>query len=282
MTQLFHPKWLLIIPAFLIAIFIILSVIFSIFKLKFKREETAIISSTMGAAILSVTLSIVNLCTLCLAPTFALFGIFFEFPVPIIAFLFGVSAISLSNIIFEKWQKDFPFKEFIVTTLMITIFLSIMFLAYLIPDFVRGVNAEHPIYFSPENENIHIHADLIVFDGDNKINLYTEENMEKNSFYHFHEGKDQENVMHFEGKKGTLANFLETIDTSQLDECIKRQYEKRETLYSFYVNGKPSELDFGEYVVNVLDKLLLKCGGRPTQEQINSVGDFACIQSKKC
>ena len=190
MTQLFHPKWLLIIPAFLTSIFIVLSLIFSIFKLKFK-EELAIISSTASATILSI----INLCVVCLAPAFAIFGIFFDFPVPIIAFLFGISAVSLSNLILEKWQRDFPFKDFIVTTLMITIFLSLMFLAYLIPDFVRG-NEPHG-YFSPENENIHIHADLKVFDGDKEINLYTEENMEKNKFFHFHNGKNQENVIHF-------------------------------------------------------------------------------------
>src|SRR3990167_4122983 len=205
MTQLFHPKWLLIIPAFLTSIFIVLSLIFSIFKLKFK-EELAIISSTTIATILSI----INLCVVCLAPAF-------------------------------------------------TIFVSLMFLAYLIPDFVRG-NEPHG-YFSPENENIHIHADLKVFDGDKEINLYTEENMEKNKFFHFHNGKDQENVIHFEGKKGTLADFLETIDTTHLDDCIQRQYEKKESLYHFYINGEPSETDFGEYVVNDLDKLLLKCGG---------------------
>ena len=105
----------------------------------------------------------------------------------------------------------------------------------------------------------------------------------KNSIYHFHEGKNQHNVIHFEGKKGTLADFLETINTSPLNDCIRNQYEKNEVLYYFYINGKPSDLDYTDYSVNDLDKLSLKCGKEPpTQEQINSVGNFACIQSKKC
>ena len=153
-----------------------------------------------------------------------------------------------------------------------------MFLVYLIPDVVGEPNG----YGGDEENPVHIHADLKVFGNNGEINLYTLENIEKNSFYHFHDGKNQENVIHFEGKKGTLGNFLGTINTYILDDCIKKQYEKKETLYSFYVNGKPSDLDYGEYVVNDLDKLLLKCGGIPTQEQINSIKSFACIQSKKC
>lgn len=273
MTQLFHPKWILIIPAFLTAIFIILAIIFSIFKLKYKKEA-AIISSTASAAIFSI----VNLCVLCLAPAFALFGIFFEFPVPIVTFLFGVSAISISNIIIEKSKSNIPFKEFIVTTLMITISLSLMFLFYLIPDVIR-----EPHGYLADKENIHIHADLKIFDNDTEINIYTEENMEKNRFFHFHEGKEQENVIHFEGKGGTLADFLETINTYSLKDCIQKQYEKKKTLYYLWVNGQPSDLDYGEYIVNDLDKLLFKCGSEPpTEEQINSIGNFACVQSKKC
>ena len=157
-----------------------------------------------------------------------------------------------------------------------------MFVIYLIPDFIKEINIEPHGYLADE-ENIHIHADLKVFDEDLEINLYIPKNIEKNSFYHFHIGKNQENVMHFEGKKGTLADFLETINTSKLDNCIKKQYEKKESLYYFYVNGNPSELDYGDYIVNDLDKLLLKCGNEPpTQEQIDSVGNFACVQSKKC
>lgn len=159
-------------------------------------------------------------------------------------------------------------------TLMITIALALLYLIYLIP------NAITEPHTTPEKENIHIHADLKVFDNSNEINIYTEENMEKNKFYHFHEGENQENVIHFEGKKGTLADFLETINLFSLEDCIKKQYEKKESLYYFWVNGQPSDLDYGEYVVNDLDKLLFKCGSEPpTQEQINSVGDLSKIQS---
>lgn len=272
MTQLFPIQWLLIIPASLITIFIIISIIFSILKLKFGAKETSIISSTIGAT----TLSIINICSVCLAPTFVLFGIFLDFPVPIAAFLFGVSAVSISNIIIEKWQKDFPFKEFIITALMITLFLSLMFLIYSIPNIIGEAHV------TSENENIHIHADLKIFDNDKEIDIYTEENMEKNNFYHFHDGKDQKNVIHFEGKRGTLADFLETMSTYSLRDCINKQYGKKETLYHFWINGQPSDLDYGQYVINDLDKILFKCGSEPpTQEQINSVGSLSKIQSGK-
>ena len=153
-----------------------------------------------------------------------------------------------------------------------------MFLIYLIPSAVG-----EPHGYWADEKNIHYHADLKVFDNNKEINLYTPENMEKNSFYHFHDGKNQENVIHFEGKKGTLGGFLATINTSSLDDCIKKQYEKKESLYHFYVNGQGSEIDLGEYIVNDLDKLLLKCGNEPpTQEQIDLVGNLACVQSKKC
>ena len=274
MTLLFHPKWLFIIPAFLTSVFIVLSLIFSILKLKFKRETISVVSSTVSATLFSI----ISLCVVCLASSsFALFGIFFEFPVPIVAFLFGVSAVSLSNLIIEKSKSDFPFKEFIVTTLMITILLSLIFLVYLIPDVLK-----EPHGYWADEEDRHIHADLKIFDNNTEINLYTPENIEKNNFFHFHDGKYQKNVIHFEGRRGTLADFLKTINTKPLDDCIQKQFEKKENLYSFYVNGQPSEKDFGEYVVNDMDKLFLKCGGKPTQEQINLVGNLACIQSNKC
>lgn len=147
--------------------------------------------------------------------------------------------------------------------------------------------AEPHGYFSPEKENIHIHADLKIFIIDEfgqekELNIYTPENMEKNSFFHFHDGKDQENVVHFEGKRGTLADFIETINTSPLDECFKRQYEKGKILYYFYVNGEPKNFDYSKYLINDLDKLLLKCGNEPpTQEQIDSVGDLSKTQNGK-
>lgn len=158
-----------------------------------------------------------------------------------------------------------------------------MLLIYLIPD---AIGEPHG-YFSPEEENIHIHADLKVFITDEggqekELNLYIPENTEKNNFFHFHEGKEQENVIHFEGRRGTLANFFATMSMQEIDDCIQRQFQKEQNLYSFYVNGQPSKEDYGNYIVNDLDKLLFKCGSKPTQEQINSVGNLACIQSKKC
>src|SRR3990167_4008959 len=174
MSQIFNPLWIIYLPSLFIGIFIIVSLIFALIKIKFDKTKTSIFSTSITGLILSV----VNICTICISTSLGFLTIFLDIPPILVGFLFGVSAVSLSNLILEKWQKDFPFREFIVTILMITIFLSLMFLAYLIPNFVRDVDIEPHGYFSPENEDIHIHADLKVFDNDEEINLYTQENTE--------------------------------------------------------------------------------------------------------
>lgn len=265
MAQIFDPLWIIYLPSLFIAIFIIISVIFALIKIKFEKTKISIFSTSITGLIFSV----VNLCIACISTSLGFFSIFFNLPLILIGFLFGMSSISLSHLILEKTKRDFPFKEFIVTTSMITVSLSLMFLVYLIPNVIgepRGT----------DEENIHIHADLKIFDNNKEIILYTPENMEKNRFYHFHDGKNQENVIHFEGKKGTIDNFLTTIGFQLYKLCTG--YTR--TYYT--INGITYDIDEKhDYIINNLDKLLITCG-EPTQEQINSIGNFACIQSKKC
>lgn len=124
--------------------------------------------------------------------------------------------------------------------------------------------------------NTHYHADFKVFIDETELKLYIPENIEKNKFIHFHDGENQENVIHFH-KEGSLADFMNTIDYDELRDCIlSRSGSRKSTLYYFYVGGVGSDLDFSEYVVKNLDKLLIKCGSeRPTTGQIESVGDLS-------
>ena len=128
--ELFAPIWLFFVPSLLIGLFLILSLATALLKKKFQNKNVAIFASS-GTALF---LSILNLCTVCLLPTFGFFGIFLQFPPPIVSFLFGMSAITISNLIIDHLNKkniDFAFKEFIITIGLVTITLTILYLSYL-------------------------------------------------------------------------------------------------------------------------------------------------------
>lgn len=152
-------------------------------------------------------------------------------------------------------------------------FLLLVALLFLIGCSKVAEEPQPPAYCG---SGIHYHADLKIFIDETELNLYVPENMEKDEFIHFHDGKNQENVIHFH-KEGSLADFLNTINYDKLKNCIlSRSGNRSSTLYYFYVNGKASDIDFSEYVIKDFDKLLIKCGSEsPTIEQIESVGDLS-------
>lgn len=119
----------------------------------------------------------------------------------------------------------------------------------------------------------HIHADFKMYANGEEVELFTEENFEKNKFTHFHSESDPEkpnkDVIHVHTAGITLGQFLQTLGVS-LDENAR-----------VYVNGSRIP-DTNMYVINDLDKILVSIGLADTTEierQLQSIGDYAKTHS---
>lgn len=119
----------------------------------------------------------------------------------------------------------------------------------------------------------HIHADFKMYRDGEEVELFKEENFERNKFTHFHPESDPEkpnkDVIHVHTAGITLGQFLRTLGVS-LDEDAR-----------VYVNG--SHIASADtYVVADLDKILVSTGRTDTAEierQLQSVGDYAKTHS---
>src|SRR3989338_3867172 len=113
----------------------------------------------------------------------------------------------------------------------------------------------------------HIHADFKVYINGEEIKIYQEKNLEKNKFTHMHPGKDDEDVIHVHATGITLKQFFNT---------------KSKTM-KYYVNNKLND-EAPDHEINDLDKILISYGDESQaeiQKQLASIGNKACIQSKK-
>ena len=262
----FDSQWILFVPAMYIGIFILLVIIKTIFKRKFNIEQ---ISTTTSSLLPTIT----TICLACAVPILGVFGVFLDFPPVIIALMLGSASYSVSDLIIKFMEmkgKSFPMHIFIINTALITLGVLIIFMLY-------GGGEKELL-----NPDAHLHADLKVYANYDELDLYTN-NIEKDRYIHFHDGKDEENVIHIEGKEQvTLMDFFKTIHFDLNQDCKTGWAIEGVPIFSYYVNGLPSGQDIDRYTIKDLDKLLVVCRGNVTNEMINSVGNNACIQSKKC
>lgn len=137
----------------------------------------------------------------------------------------------------------------------------------------------------------HIHADFKIFVNGKEVNTYYKpENFEKNKYVHMHPGESEENVIHVHATGITLKHFFNTLNIILSRECISFKEEGKEfctdnsKILKYYVNGKINA-DAPNYVIQDLDKILITYGDDSEvqiQKQLASIGNNACIQSKKC
>lgn len=135
----------------------------------------------------------------------------------------------------------------------------------------------------------HIHADFKVYINGEEIKIYQEKNLEKNKFTHMHPGKDEEDVIHVHATGITLKQFFNTLNIRLSRNCIILEDEgefcntKSKTM-KYYVNNKLND-EAPDHEINDLDKILISYGDESQaeiQKQLASIGNKACIQSKKC
>ena len=264
----FDWQWVIFVPATYITIFVFLILLNTLFKKKISNLEQ--ISTTSSSLLPTIT----TICLACAVPILGIFGIFLDFPPIIIALLLGSASYSISDLIIkflEKKGKTFTMHIFIINTLLITSGTLVLFLLY-------GGGEKELL-----NPDMHSHADLKVYANYNEIILYKNGNIEKDKYVHFHDGEYEENVIHIEGKgQVTLNDFFKTLHFNLNQECKSGFAREGEPIFSYYVNGLPSGQDIDRYVIKDLDKLLVVCRSNVTQEMIDSVRNYACVQSKKC
>lgn len=263
----FDWQWVLYVPAMYIGIFIILVLLKTIFKRKINVEQ---VSTTTSSLLPTLT----ALCLVCAVPILGIFGVFLDFPPIIIALLLGSASYSISDLtakFLERKGKTFPMHIFIINTTLITIGTITLFMLY-------GGGEKELL-----NPDTHIHANFKIYKDNQEIILYNPENIENDKYVHFHDGINEEGVIHIEGKEGvTLMDFLKTLKFDFNKDCESGFIKEGQPTHTYYINGFPAGQGVHEYIIKDLDKLLLVCHGMATPEMINSVGNNACIQSKKC
>ena len=135
----------------------------------------------------------------------------------------------------------------------------------------------------------HVHSDIKVYVNGEEIRVYQQKNFEKNKFTHMHPGKDEEDVIHVHATGITLKQFFNTLNIKLSRNCIIFEdgnefcNDRSETL-KYYVNGKIND-ETPDNEVKDLDKILITYGDESQteiQKQLASIGNNACIQSKKC
>lgn len=265
----FDAKWILFIPSFYIAIFLFLILIRTLFRDKIKNTEQL---STAGTGLIP---AIVSFCIVCIIPALGFFGFLVNFPPLIVALLLGSSMYIISDFtikFIEKKNRTFPMHIFITNASFITLAVLLLFFIY----------KENGLPLDILNPDTHLHADFKIYMDNQEVILYKPENIERDKYVHFHDGENQEGVIHIEGKDGvTLNDFLRTIRFN-FDNCKSGFIKEGEPIYTYYVNFIPAGQSVDEYVIKDLDKLLLVCHGTATEEMLKSVSNNACIQSKKC
>ena len=133
----------------------------------------------------------------------------------------------------------------------------------------------------------HAHADFKVYINGEPLNFANPEYYMKSSFIHVDDNQnmgDASGVLHMHAKGVPLWIFFRSVGLEFNKDClVVADHGKEEKFCNndnsslrFYVNGIPNT-EFGNYVFNNLDKILISYGpvGENVQRQLASISDFA-------
>lgn len=143
-----------------------------------------------------------------------------------------------------------------------------------------------------KNLDYHTHADFKVYIDNVQVDFAQEKYMtSENKILHIHVHMHDLDggIIHHHKENVTMKIFFESMKVNFANNCFildtEASYcnENNKTLKMF-VNGIQNR-EMENYVFNDLDRILITYGNEneaTIQQQINSVGDVACIQSEKC
>ncbi len=151
-------------------------------------------------------------------------------------------------------------------------------------------------------ESTHIHADMKIYVNNEYVDLNKEEILSPefgsldfwrqakvNRFTHLHAGENNIDVIHVHATGITLGMFIRSIGGKLEDDCLTLPLSLGGDAYcdstnkklNVFINGD-KKINYGNYIIQDLDKILITYGTSDIQQQFDSIGNRACIQSKKC
>ena len=139
----------------------------------------------------------------------------------------------------------------------------------------------------PTDEIVHNHFDFKVFLEGEEVDFDRDEFDTVNRFIHLHlENVQGDKVVHVHARDLEIGFFFNSLGMKFSSECFEtddEQFCNEEKKLRFFVNGEEN-FEFGEYIANDLDRILITYGStdEEIQQQIESVTDYACIPSGKC
>lgn len=133
----------------------------------------------------------------------------------------------------------------------------------------------------------HVHADFQVFVNGQEFDFNKPEYLLVHPLAHVESGTNNINLIHAHAVGITYGHLFSTIGV-ELGDCLtindKDFCDTNKRIVKYYLNGKITP-DLAHTLVSDEDKILISYGSESTielQQQLNSIGDRACIQSGKC
>jgi hypothetical protein len=136
-------------------------------------------------------------------------------------------------------------------------------------------------------DSTHEHADFLMFVNGKQIDFTKPEYQERHSLVHMEEPDVSPYVIHKHATGITYGMFFTTIGVD-LGDCLtineKQFCDANGRLVKYYLNGKLAP-NLANTEITDLDKVLILYGAETPQEvqtKLASIGNLACVQSKKC
>lgn len=144
-----------------------------------------------------------------------------------------------------------------------------------------------PILGAPGSEHSHISMMIVV--GDQPIDLYQPEYLDKSDYAHFHPDDIGGYFIHKHARGVTLSYFLNTLGIRLSADCLmldtKKEYCSGPSgSLSLYINRKPHENDINFYELRDGDKILIDYGTSTPVElmlKANGIPDIPADLSQK-
>jgi len=171
-------------------------------------------------------------------------------------------------------------------------FITGVLVGMLLTDTLLPTEHTHSDDHHHESEEVHVHADFLMYINDKKIDLTKDEFQSstedlKHEDFHLHDNEGH--ILHRHGHGITFVEFLESIDFILTSFCLttnegEKLCEDDDNILTLFVNGEKNGSP-DNYVINDEDRVLLYYGLKESsdlQTYLDEVTDEACIYSGTC
>lgn len=132
----------------------------------------------------------------------------------------------------------------------------------------------------------HIHADIAVYVEGKKLDMSKTEYQLRAHNVHLEENNGE--IIHVHASGIALGHLLNSLEMDLTSECLQllngqKLCSDKAKILKIFVNGKENK-EYGSYVINDLDKMLISYGseaGQELQKQLDSITDLAETKAGK-